>query len=179
MTTSHEPEGRRIAEDGTQESPEGPVEGGRSSYGPGNSGGRQEPGNPVPPYEGRKESAEVQDGPTYREGARVGGATGPVQDDQMKADRPEDTPGGRTTSPVDEQSVNPEGGDADDEGSSEVGSHEAGVPRGEDASGSESGREHIGHEGTSQRPAGTSSARDTTGVDPQEPITTPPERSKG
>jgi hypothetical protein len=70
-------------------------------------------GKAVPPYEGRRESADVTDpsyrGPTggepasSREGARVGGATGPVVDDEPKAPDPADTPGGATGSPSDEQ----------------------------------------------------------------------------
>jgi hypothetical protein len=44
--------------------------------------------------------------------------------------------------------------------------------RGEDVSKQEdeSGRFHLGHKGKSERAHGTSTARDSTGVDPQEPI---------
>jgi hypothetical protein len=60
--------------------------------------------SPLPPYEGRKTTAEDdQAGGTQREGARVGGATGPVTDDSPKAPDPSDTPGGRVASPADEQ----------------------------------------------------------------------------
>ncbi len=49
--------------------------------------------------------------------------------------------------------------------------------RGEDASaedGKEAGREDAGTQGPTNRPVGTSDARDTTGVDPQEPVTDSP-----
>lgn len=61
-------------------------------------------GKTVPPYEGRRESADVdaQDAST-RDGAKVGGATGPVEDADMKADDPASTEGGATGSPSDEQ----------------------------------------------------------------------------
>lgn len=81
-------------------------------------------GSTVPPYEGRRESADVgQD--AVRDGVRVGGATGPVED----ADPP-DTSGG-TGSPADEQPASrmPET-DTDDD---RVGpAHHAGTPRAED-----------------------------------------------
>lgn len=44
--------------------------------------------------------------------------------------------------------------------------------RGEDVldeEGSDPDREHLGPQGTAQRPVGTSTARDSTGVGPQEP----------
>ncbi len=58
----------------------------------------------LPPYEGRRETADV-DGQEEltKDGARVGGATGPVEDDQMKAADPSDTERGATGSPADEQ----------------------------------------------------------------------------
>ena len=61
-------------------------------------------GKTVPPYEGRRESADVgsQDEST-RDGAKVGGATGPVEDDEIKSPDPANTPGGATGSPSDEQ----------------------------------------------------------------------------
>lgn len=61
----------------------------------------------------------------------------------------------------------------------DTGTHEAGVRRAEDLAGSEAGRQDIEPQGRSQRPAGTSTARDATGVDPQDPVTTGPERTKG
>lgn len=58
----------------------------------------------LPPYEGRRESAEV-DGKeeSTKDDAKVGGATGPVEDDERKAAEPADTSRGATGSPADEQ----------------------------------------------------------------------------
>ena len=90
-------------------------------------GGTQEPGGPVPPYEGRTEGGEVKsDGSDYRDGARVGGATGPVESSDAEASQgpinPPGGPGGRTTGDS--------AGDLDDPG---VGpSHESGTQRAED-----------------------------------------------
>jgi hypothetical protein len=58
----------------------------------------------VPPYEGRRESADIEGSEeSSREGVKVGGATGPVADDEAKAPDPGETPGGATGSPADEQ----------------------------------------------------------------------------
>lgn len=64
-------------------------------------------------------------------GANVGGATGPVEDDKMKAPDPENTPGGATGSPSDEQPASemPET-DLDDDRAGP--SHDAGTGRAED-----------------------------------------------
>jgi hypothetical protein len=98
---------RSVAEDGIQESPQGPMgggEGGRSSYGPSTStSGEQEPGGLAPPYAGRKQSASEDPGDIRRDGANVGGATAPTESDEMKAPDPDDTPGGRTWSPGDDE----------------------------------------------------------------------------
>ena len=59
------------------------------------------------------------------------------------------------------------------------GEHVAGIARGEDARGDEAGRKDTGPKGESGRPTGTSTARDATGVDPKDPVTTPNERAKG
>lgn len=60
-------------------------------------------GRTIPPYDGRRETADV-DGPekSTRDGAKTAGATGPVADDEVKADDPDSTPGGATGSPSDE-----------------------------------------------------------------------------
>lgn len=87
-------------------------------------------GRAVPPYEGRRESADL-DQDAVRDSARVGGATGPVEDADFAAPDPEDTPRGATASPADEQpaSGTPET-DLDDD---RVGpAHEPGTPRAED-----------------------------------------------
>ena len=61
-------------------------------------------GRAVPPYEGRRETADVdpQDH-TTKDGAKTAGATGPVQDDQPKAADPDATERGAVASPADEQ----------------------------------------------------------------------------
>ena len=87
-------------------------------------------GSTVPPYGGRRESADL-DQDAVREGARVGGATGPVEDDDFAAPDPDDTPRGAVASPADEQPASeaPET-DLDDD---RVGpAHQAGTPRAED-----------------------------------------------
>lgn len=85
----------------------------------------------IPPYEGRRESADI-DGPEagVRDGAKVGGATGPVQDSSPKAPEPAETPRGGVASPADEQ---PAGTMPESEPSDPgVGpAHVAGTPRGE------------------------------------------------
>ncbi|MGI8718403.1 MAG: hypothetical protein ACR2JN_11305 [Lapillicoccus sp.] len=88
----------------------------------------------VPPYEGRRESADV-DGPeeSTKDDAKVGGATGPVVDDEMKAPEPSETEGGAVATPSDEQPASemPET-DLDDD---MVGpSHTPGTGRAEDKS---------------------------------------------
>jgi hypothetical protein len=85
----------------------------------------------VPPYDGRRESADVdRDGSSaVREGARVGGATGPVESGQ---EPPAEPAGSEATfSPAEEQPANetPET-EPTDEG---VGpAHVPGVGKGED-----------------------------------------------
>jgi hypothetical protein len=91
-------------------------------------------GSAVPPYEGRREAAEVDDEEKLRrDGANVGGATGPVESDQRKAPEPADTPRGAVASPGDEQPAEKSGGS--DPGETSVGpAHRAGTTRGEDVS---------------------------------------------
>lgn len=91
-------------------------------------------GRTLPPYEGRRKTADV-DGPeeSTKDGAKVGGATGPVEDSQPKAPKPAETDRGAVASPADEQPADstPES-EASDPG---VGpAHLAGTPRGEDLS---------------------------------------------
>jgi hypothetical protein len=86
----------------------------------------------IPPYEGRRESADV-DGPekSTKEGVKTAGATGPVADPEMKAPDPSDTARAATASPADEQPASqmPET-DLDDD---MVGpAHTEGTGRGED-----------------------------------------------
>jgi hypothetical protein len=61
-------------------------------------------GRAVPPYEGRREAADVDgEQDLHKEGANVGGATGPVENDEMKSTPKSDTPRGAEASPSDEQ----------------------------------------------------------------------------
>ena len=89
-------------------------------------------GKTVPPYEGRRESADIDaKEESVKDGAKVGGATGPVADDEPKAPEPAGTLRGATGSPSDEQPASemPET-DLDDD---MVGpAHQAGTPRAED-----------------------------------------------
>lgn len=95
-----------------------------------------EAGSVVPPYDGRRESADVDtdDSKLHRDDANVGAATGPVEtDDSMKSPEPSDTPRGAVASPADEQPAGetPDG----DPGPAPTGpSHYAGTSRGEDMS---------------------------------------------
>ncbi len=84
----------------------------------------------VPPYEGRKTEASAEQ-ETHKDGARTGGATAPVSDDDMKADVPADTERGATASPADEQPAQ----DTPDGESPEATTgpaHHPGTTRGED-----------------------------------------------
>jgi hypothetical protein len=91
-------------------------------------------GRALPPYEGRRETADVAGEEELRkDGANVGGATGPVASDELKATPEEDTPRGAEASPADEQpaAAMPETDlDADAVGPD----HYAGTGRGEDTS---------------------------------------------
>ena len=88
----------------------------------------------VPPYEGRRETADVdEEEKLHREGANVGAATGPVESAEMKAPEPADTPRGAVASPADEQPAAGSGGS--DPGEASVGpAHAAGTTRGEEVS---------------------------------------------
>lgn len=132
-----EPKGddtRSIAEDGTQTDAQASPAAGRSAGPAPSVGGEQEPGGPVPPYEGRRESAPIAEGGADRDGAHVGGATGP-RVSSREADDPESTPLGRTASPAEDD---PTGRDpttevADYDADPGVGpAHQAGVRRAED-----------------------------------------------
>jgi hypothetical protein len=60
---------------------------------PADSGPTDVEGRTLPPYEGRRESADVAgEEEVHRDGANVGGATGPVENDERKAPEPEDAP---------------------------------------------------------------------------------------
>jgi hypothetical protein len=101
---------------------------------PGDYGPTDVEGKVVPPYEGRRESADVEDEEALRrDGANVGGATGPVESDEMKAPEPADTPRGAVASPAEERPAadTPDG----EPGPASVGpAHHAGTTRGESVS---------------------------------------------
>ena len=87
-----------------------------------------EPSGIVPPYEERRETADTAGADqAYRDGANVGGATGPVESSGAAAS----DAGGGTGSPADEQPAAeaPESR-GDDSGTGPA--HEPGTPRGED-----------------------------------------------
>ena len=70
---------------------------------PGEPGPTDFEGKAVPPYEGRRETADVdEEEKLRRDGANVGGATGPVESDDRKAPDPADTPRGPVASPAEE-----------------------------------------------------------------------------
>jgi hypothetical protein len=127
--------------------PEADGGGGRSGRGPSTHvPGEPEPGGVVPPYEGRKESADT-DGE---------GEPGLKTVDGMTSPEPADTPGGATTSPADEQ---PATVDPDDEPADPgVGpAHVAGTTRGEQVPAGKphnAGDEDNEGQSASDRPAG-------------------------
>jgi hypothetical protein len=120
---------RTTAEDGTQTEAQASPSAGRSAGPAPSVGGEQEPGGPVPPYEGRRESADIDADGADRDGAHVGGATGPVLASEP-ADDPASTPLGRTASPADGADATQVAGHEPDPG---VGpAHQPGVRKGED-----------------------------------------------
>jgi hypothetical protein len=133
--TEHDGEDTRsIAEDGTQTDAQSSPAAGRSAGPAPSVGGRQEPGGPVPPYEGRRDSADIDEGGTYRDGVRVGGATGPRTSEEPPDD-PAATPGGRTASPAEGAAtpVDTTTENADYEADPGVGpAHQSRVRKGED-----------------------------------------------
>lgn len=105
---------------------------------PGNAGPTDPESNEraLPPYEGRRETADVDtdDDKLHRDGANVGGATGPVEtDDSMKSPEPADTERGAVAAPSDEQPA--EDTPTGDPGPASVGpAHYAGTTSGESVS---------------------------------------------
>ena len=89
-----------------------------------------------PPYEGRRESADIDEGGTYRDGVNVGGATGPrTTDDGLNHPAPEAAPGGRMASPSDELPAPELGTDSDKPSGQDPDTgpaHFGGTPRGEE-----------------------------------------------
>jgi hypothetical protein len=113
---------------------ETPIGGGRSMRGPAvRPGGEQEPGGLVPPYEGRRETADVDDEGPPDADVNVGAATGPVRADPgLTSEEPADTPGGAHASPAEEQPADQAAETEPDEGGVDLTAHTPGVPRGEE-----------------------------------------------
>jgi hypothetical protein len=89
-------------------------------------------GATVPPYEGRREAADVKGADeSTKEGAKTAGATGPVEDDEAKAPDPDSTVRGAQASPADEQPAS-ESTDTDLDPDLTGPSHDTGTPRAED-----------------------------------------------
>lgn len=88
----------------------------------------------VPPYEGRRKAADVGDKEkSTKDGARTGGATGPVEDPDMKSADPAKTERGATRSPGDERPAErTKRSRSADEGTGP--SHHGGTSRAEDQS---------------------------------------------
>jgi hypothetical protein len=92
-----------------------------------------ESGSAIPPYDGRRERADVDPAEEGRkEGANVGGATGPVESKEMKAPEPDETARGAHASPADEQPAAESRGDAPAEDEGVGPAHVLGTPRGEE-----------------------------------------------
>ena len=89
-------------------------------------------GSTVPPYDGRRESADLDDSDeSVKGGARTGGATGPVQTDETEVEDPEDTERGAHASPADEQPAAESSGDESSPDATGP-AHDSGIPRAED-----------------------------------------------
>ena len=153
----------------------GTVGGGRAGRGAEpDPGGEVEPGGLVPPYDDRSNK-------------RGSSESSEALTDSVKEQLENADPGnqGATTSPAEERPVSP--GEVADSGAAGSGDQtatdtsaatplgvgESTTRRGEDireGDGKEAGRQDAGTDDTpAQRPVGTSTARDQTGVDPQEP----------
>jgi hypothetical protein len=89
----------------------------------------------LPPYEGRRETADVDgEEKLRRDGADVGGATGPVESDEQKAPEPADTPRGAVASPATEIPAE-DSPDGESEEETVGPAHHPGTTRGEDVGG--------------------------------------------
>lgn len=85
----------------------------------------------VPPYEGRKETAN-SDEETYKDGVRTGGASAPTTDPDMKSPDPADTERGATASPADEQPAAQTPDGESEEATTSQAAHTPGTSRAED-----------------------------------------------
>lgn len=88
----------------------------------------------VPPYEGRKETANPEGSTATGEvgGADVGGGTRPTTSPGTGEPVPSSTPGGEHASPANEQPVRSGDKSADDAGGESAPTHTPGTGRGED-----------------------------------------------
>jgi hypothetical protein len=111
----------------------------------------REPGGLVPPYEGRQEEGEGAEGVEKAFHAEEAGEPGPGR--QVSEEEREGVPA------------------TDTEARTPLGVGESMSRRAEEYAKrkSEPGREDLGTKGESDRPVGTSTARDATSVDPQDP----------
>jgi len=90
-------------------------------------------GKTVPPYEGRQEAADVDGSEeSVQDGARTGGATGPVEGAGGGVEDSEETDRGAHASPADEQPAGESGGSGEGDHGTSGASHEAGTGRAED-----------------------------------------------
>lgn len=98
-------------------------------------GGDDRSDRALPPYEGRRETADV-DGPgeVHQDGANVGGAAGPVESSDMKSAPKEDTPRGAAASPSDEQPAGETSGSTPNPDQGVGPAHTGGTGRAEDKS---------------------------------------------
>jgi|1186.fasta_scaffold532888_2 hypothetical protein len=99
---------------------------------PGEPGPTDFEGRAVPPYEGRQEGADVDDeASAHRDGAEVGGATGPAESAERRSPDPERAGRAAGTSPSEERPAEESGGN--EPGEASVGpAHVPGTARGED-----------------------------------------------
>ncbi|CAN5715822.1 hypothetical protein BH20ACT2_BH20ACT2_24330 [soil metagenome] len=127
--------------------------GGSSSRGPNaDPGGEIDPSGLVPPYEGRGGGEETGGGASV---------------ERQLADTKTDEAKGQTSSPADERPPRAEDDDgADTEPEPAEGVGESQATGGEDTGRDEAGRHDAGTQGQTDRPTGTSDARDRTGIDP-------------
>jgi hypothetical protein len=89
-------------------------------------------GSTLPPYDGRRETADVDGADqSEKDDAKTAGATGPVEDDALKATPREETPGGAVATPSDEQPGD-RSTDTDMDPDMVGPAHVEGTPRGED-----------------------------------------------
>lgn len=148
----------------------GPDASGRTGPPVGGVGQEADNGTPVPPYEGRTTAAATEDSdePEERKQRFEGVPGGTKGSRTEELTNPDSTPGGRTTSPADEQPAAEQTQTRDSDPG--VGpAHMPGTLRGEDVieKEGEAGRERTGTKGASDRPVGQSTDQDDTSINSQ------------